>query len=389
MLVHVEDITPGQYRDVRIPHITYDDLLRHDVVAVPVLMWYFRHTQKYDPTLTKLIGMAAGVGKARLSQAYNVCIERRYLVRIEFGISVPTGETGRAGQRYTTMAASRVPITDAVLDELVRSYTPGKFVIIPWGTPTPGQDREMRRVRVVNAEVYSYRGPQKVTRHPDTGETLVEQHAGRSGARAAKAARKPPEWTPSTAARAAEMRAAEQGPEPVTPKVDEPTSGVTCENTDAVQVAPEVDQPDSPGSTSIKKNHQQNPQVEDQGPASRGDASGAPDALRLSGPDDSAATGLGGPDPVDHLPGDHRNARAENVEGELRALEDLAASRRWTPPVPPAPHTRPLRGTGRRRTRREDLDPDQRARFRAAHEAATLRPDGAAIDGQGDGSATG
>lgn len=303
MLVQVDDITPGGHQFVWLPHTTFDELLAVDVLAVPVLMYYARHTVRWDPTLTKLIATAGGAGKERLSRAYNTLISRGYLVRIEFGISIPTGEGGRVGQRFTTVCYSRVKITADKLDELVRQWTPGKFVIIPWGPLVPGQEREKRRVRVVSAEVYSERGAQKITAGPD-GETLLAEHAGRRGARATAVLRTPPEWTPAAAARAAQTPVGE----PVGPEVEEPTSGVTSANSDAVQVGPEVDQPEFGPPTSKEKEQPEEQPEDQQGTA---DVVGAPAALRLAGPETSTATPVGGPDPVDPLPGDQQTACAE------------------------------------------------------------------------------
>lgn len=145
----------------------------------------------------------------------------------------------------------------------------------------------------------------------------------------------------------------------------------------------------------IEDHHQKTNDQENQGPGYAADAFGAPDALRLSGPETSAATGQGGPAPMDQLPGDHLNARAENVVRDLRALDELVGSRKWAPPVPPAPVARRQPRPGpRRRTRRDDLDSATRDRLRAElaqRGAAPLRavdahPDGPRFD---DGQAAG
>jgi hypothetical protein len=112
----------------------------------------------------------------------------------------------------------------------------------------------------------------------------------------------------------------------------------------------------------------ENQEDQGQGPA---DCVGAPDALRLSGPETSTAAGLGGPVLLDPLTGDQQNAGAENVERGLRELEELAASRKWQPPTPPAPPTRPRLTGGSRRTKRADLDPVRREVFRREHLART------------------
>lgn len=137
---------------------------------------------------------------------------------------------------------------------------------------------------------------------------------------------------------------------------------------------------------STKEDQPVEDQEEDQEPAF-----GAPDALRLSGPETSPAAGQGGTDPVGTQHGDQQTARAENVVRDLRGLDELAGSRKWTPPVPPpAPTGRPRLRSGPRRTRRDDLDPATRDQLRAElaqRGTAPLRavgahPDGPRVDGQ-------
>jgi hypothetical protein len=143
---------------------------------------------------------------------------------------------------------------------------------------------------------------------------------------------------------------------------------------------------------STKEDHEEEDQEEDQEQGHDGYAV-EPAALRLAGPDDSAAAEQGGPDTLDPVTGDQQHARAENVARDLRALDELAGSRKWEPPVPPpAPVGRPQLRGGRRRVRRDDLDPDTRAELRAelAQRGTTplravgAHPDGPQLDAERD-----
>lgn len=305
MLVHVSDVTPGSMQFVWTPHSTWDDLLAVNVLAIPCLEWYFRHTSRYDPTLTKLVEAAGGHGKDALAKANTVLYQRRYLVRFEFGISIPAGERGRTNQRFSRICASRVPITDEQLADLVRQHTPGKHTLIPWGETKRGEPVEQRRVRVTSCEVYTDT-VWKITAcvcsdHPDRaacdaddcgtphGEPLLSPHTGRGGKRSKKepAKRTPPKWEPKNAARQASADRSDEAP----PEVGIPTSGPTSGNDASPHVPPEVDLPKFGGPTSKEKKEPEE-QEEDQ---ARGAASGAdPAALRLAGPENSAAPSVGG-----------------------------------------------------------------------------------------------
>jgi hypothetical protein len=306
MLVHVSDVTPGSMQFVWTPHSTWDDLLAVNVLAIPCLEWYFRHTSRYDPTLTKLVEAAGGHGKDALAKANSVLYQRRYLVRFEFGISIPAGERGRTNQRFSRICASRVPITDEQLADLIRQHTPGKYTLIPWGESKRGEPVEQRRVRVTSCEVYADT-TLKITAcvcpdHLDReaceaggcetphGEPLLSPHAGRGGKRdKAKSVKpKPPKWQPKSAVR----QASEEQPDEASPEVGIPTSGATSENVASPHVPPEVELPNfgQPTSKEKKEPEEQNPEQ------ARGAASGAdPAALRLAGPETSAAAPVGGP----------------------------------------------------------------------------------------------
>lgn len=329
MLLHVDDVTPGSQRFVWIPHTTFDLLIRQNALSVTVLQWYFRHTEKYDPTLTKLLAVAEGQGKTHVTRANDVLYENRFLIRFEFGISIPTGEKGRPGQRYSRICASRVRISDEQLADLVRQHTPGKYVVIPWGAePQPGEPAEQRRVRIISCEVYVDGIARKITAcvcpdHSDRtecdaaecpnphGEPLLADHQGRKGKRAERTARTPPKWPPKPPT----SGPVDNSDSEVAPEVEKLTSGATCENRASPHVPPEVDQPKFGQSDSIKKINQQT-QENDQ---ARGAASGAdPAALRLAGPEESAAASVGGPPPP-ACDGDHQTARARDANaGGLR-----------------------------------------------------------------------
>jgi len=267
MLVHVSDVTPGSMQFVWMPHRTWDDLLAVNVLAIPCLEYYFRHKENRDPNLTKLVKDAAGHGKDALAKANTVLYQRRYLVRFEFGISIPPGERGRTNQRFSRICASRVPIADEQLAELIRQHTPGKYTVIPWGESKRGEPVEQRRVRITSCEVYADT-VQKITAcacpdHPDRaacdqaecetphGEPLLSPHAGRGGKRTPTGApkRTPPKWQPQSAVRQASDRPANEVP----PEVGIPTSGPTSENTASPHVAPEVDHPKFGEPTSQEK----------------------------------------------------------------------------------------------------------------------------------------
>lgn len=268
MLVHVSDVTPGSMQFVWTPHRTWDDLLSVNILAIPCLEYYFRHRESWDPNLTKLVKDAGGHGKDALAKANNVLYQRRYLVRFEFGISIPTGERGRTNQRFSRICASRVPIGNEQLAELIRQHTPGKYTVIPWGESKRGEPVEQRRVRITSCEVYADT-VQKITAcvcpdHPDRpaceqaecetphGEPMVSPHAGRGGKRKSNPdapRRTPPKWEPKHAVRQASTDPAGEA----SPESGIPTSGVTSANDASSHVPPEVDLPKFGEPTSQEK----------------------------------------------------------------------------------------------------------------------------------------
>ncbi len=341
MLIHVDDVTPSSQRFVWLPHTTFDLLLRQNALSITVLEYYFRHAERYDPTLTKLLGEAGGQGKTQLSNANDVLYSNRFLARFEFGISIPTGEKGRPGQRYSRICASRVQMSDEKLAELIRQHTPGKYVVIPWGPPPQrGEPAEQRRVRIISCEVYTDGRSWKITACvcPDHanraecelvecptphGDPLLADHKGRRGKRTGKEVPRPqPQRRPKAAPEAPSEHAK--------PEVENLTSGATSENSASAQVPPEVDQPNSGRSTSIKKDQPEDQEVDQ----ARGAASGAePAAASGAGPETSAAASVGGP-PEPEFVGNHLTARGRDSSspglqwhgaGALSRRTDVAA----------------------------------------------------------------
>lgn len=244
---HIDDVTPHEYRHAAIPNATVDDLTRRNMLALAVLTNFIRHSESYGLTLTKLVGMAGGQGKSAISTAYNALIEAGYMGRVEFTYEKPAGDPGRSGRRATHAYVSRVPLTEERFTEIVRSFRPGRFVLTPIATGAHDEHGnevyELRRVRILAAEVYCHLGPHRIDR-----DGLLTAHDRRRGGKAVEARER--------AARTAERRAAEPGRSSGSPEVGNPTSGVTRENDANPQVAPEVSPPESGQPTSIKKTNE-------------------------------------------------------------------------------------------------------------------------------------
>lgn len=339
----VEDITPHQLRHAAIPNETIDFWERRDLLALGELVSFVRHSSGYGMTLTKLVNRCEGQGKTVLSRSYNALIEHRFLVRVEFTYARPAGSTGRSGQRYTKHAVSRVPIPEERFAELVASHAPGKYVLIPYGEPDASGNREMRRVKILAAEVYCHLGAGRIV-----SETRIVPHEKRRGGKAKAPVRRP------------QPRPRKTGPEPasevegsassaqVSPEVEESTSGDTAK----AQVAPEVDTPEFGASTSIKKTGVRTTDSEDQRAralASLGCAPGEPvngSARTESDRSTEEVVPTNSPRVSDHL-----NARAESTSGgqEGRTLtrdeaQELIRQTLATPKAAKCPPQSPVGG---------------------------------------------
>ena len=251
---HIDDVTPHEYRHAAIPNATVDDLTRRNMLALAVLTNFIRHSESYGLTLTKLVGMSGGQGKATISAAYNTLIEAGYMGRVEFTYEKPAGDPGRSGRRATHAYVSRVPLSEERFTEIVRSFRPGRFVLTPIATGAYDEHGnevyELRRVRVLAAEVYCHLGPHRIDR-----DGLLTKHDKRRGGKGLEARER--------SARTAERRAQEPGRSSGSPEVGNPTSGVTRENDGNPQVAPEVSPPDSGQPTSIKKKNEKTKEDQD------------------------------------------------------------------------------------------------------------------------------
>lgn len=248
---HLEDVTPHQYRHAAVPNATVDDLTSRNLLAVAVLTNFIRHADKYGMTLTKLIDQAGVQGEAAISRAYNTCVAAGYMGRVEFTYEKPAGDTGRNGRRATYSYVSRVPLTDDQFADVVRRYTPGKFVMTPIGTGAKDENGrevyELRRVRVLAAEIYCHLGAQRIDR-----DGLLTEHTNRRGGKS-RAARE----------RAARQAAKDAGEQPTTPEPGKPGSGESSENDLKPQVPPEPGSPDSGGPGSIKKTNENTKEDQD------------------------------------------------------------------------------------------------------------------------------
>lgn len=315
----IEDITPHQLRHAAIPNETIDYWERRDLLALGELVSFVRHSSGYGMTLTKLVNRCAGQGKTVLSKAYNALIEHRFLVRVEFTYARPAGSTDRSGQRYTKHSVSRVPISEERFAELVKAHAPGKYVLIPYGEPDESGAREMRRVKVLAAEVYCHLGAGRIV-----SETQLVPHEKRRGGKpktSAKRAQPRPRKTAPDPAVEAEKTSTDPAPEPkgttsstlVAPEVEKPNSGATSQNTAKPQVAPEGDLPEFGASTSIKKTGVRTTDLEHEEAralASLGCAPGEPASGSTRTEAEGAAEDVV---PTDSPHGsNHLNARAEN-----------------------------------------------------------------------------
>lgn len=265
-----EDVTPHELRHAAIPNDTIDFWEYRDLLALGVLTSFVRHSSAYGITLTKLINRCAEQGKTVLSRSYNALIEHRFLVRIEFTYARPQGSGDRSGQRYTKHAVSRVPISQTTFEGIVADHMPGKKVLIPYGEPDPDTgEREIRRVRVLAAEIYCHLGTMRILRGDGGAAVLSPHEKSRSRAGRTPAKRAQPERPTST--NTAEGL--------VAPEVEKPTSGATSGNEEDPQVPPEVDAPEFGGSTSIKKKDPRQTDLED-GPGGRRAAPRTPAQLK-------------------------------------------------------------------------------------------------------------
>lgn len=317
---HVEDVTPHELRHAAIPNDTVDDLTSKNLLSLAVLTNFVRHAAEYGQTLTKLVKQAGTQGEATISKAYNLLINEGYLGRVEFGYERPAGDTGRSGRRATYQFVSRVPIPQERLEEIIRAYTPGRYVLVPIGTgqlDERGQEiHELRRVKVLSAEIYCHLGAMRIDR-----EGLLSEHTNRRGGRAkARSGKRQPADTPDAESRTDEN--ASSTPETAQPpEPGNPGSGASSDNTPFSQVPPEPGFPDSGNPGSIKKTTPED--QEDQGlPPSA--------ALRLAPGQTPAPPGFT-PEPADgealevvttNSPevGEHLNARGEHGGGGDRAL---------------------------------------------------------------------
>ena len=256
---HVTDVTPHELQHAAVPNDTVDALTGKNLLSLAVLTNFIRHSESYGQTLTKLVKQAGTQGERTISAAYNVLINDGYLCRVEFGYERPAGDTGRSGRRATRQFVSRVPMTAETFEKVVQQYRPGRYVLTPISTgATDDNGREvyeMRRVKVLSAEVYCHRGALRIDR-----EGLLSEHAKRRGGSAKKPRAGRAESTPADPA---------DSPEPA-------NAGSGESSTDEVfsQVAPEPAFPDSGNAGSINKKNQEH--EEDEGAAALADARLAP-----------------------------------------------------------------------------------------------------------------
>lgn len=251
---HIDDVTPHEYRHAAIPNATIDDLTGRNLLALAVLTNFIRHAESYGMTLTKLVRQAGAQGEAAISRAYNACVEAGYMGRVEFTYEKPAGDPGRSGRRATHSFVSRVPLTDDQFAAVVRSYRPGVFVMTPIGTGAYDENGkevyELRRVRVLAAEVYCHLGAQRIDR-----DGLLTEHTNRRGGKS-RAARE-------RAAQQAVMDTGEQPEVTDSPEPGNPGSGVTRENDLNPQVPPEPGSPDSGKPGSINKTNEKTKEDQD------------------------------------------------------------------------------------------------------------------------------
>jgi hypothetical protein len=309
MAVFLEDVSPHEMLHTALPHTTSDDLTKHNLLAVAVLERFLRHAEGYGMTLTKLIAEAGkdGPRESQISRAYNCCIERGYLGRIEYSHSRPSGESGNGGQRATYAFVSRVPLSEERLSEVVRRYTPGRYVLVAVDSGTTDERGrpvyEQRRVRVLAAEIYCAKGAFRIGADGELSEHTKRRGRPSTAPRAARPREAKPLVTPEPENPGSGVTSTNAEDHQVTPEPENPGSGVTSTNAEDHQVAPE---PENPGS--IKKTNEKTNVEEDQaggpGPAGppappgrienvRSAAEGRTDQLRLVGdPDTRAGNGL-------------------------------------------------------------------------------------------------
>ena len=293
---HVEDLTPSELRFSWLPNATVDRLVPRNLLSIAVLTCFVRHTESYGMTLTKLVKAAAGRGRgiseADISRAYNVLIEERFLVRVEFTYQLPEGGRPR---RYTWHGISRVGLTEEQFKDIVRRHTPGKKVLVDL------EGGEVRRVKVLAAEIYCHLGPMKIDREG----LLVPNERARGGRR--KQATTRPQPQPHRRQSVAPDVPAEEATPQANVEPGNTSSTLTCENDLFPQVDVELVHVESTSSSSNKKIGKED-QTEHRGHAAA--ASGRrkllPDALpsKTAGRSDTRVTEPG------KLVGDHSPARA-------------------------------------------------------------------------------
>ncbi|MEU5853532.1 hypothetical protein [Saccharopolyspora shandongensis] len=315
---HVEDVTPHELRHAAIPNDTIDSLTSKNLLALSVLTNFVRHSAGYGQTLTKLVAQAGGQGKTLISAAYNLLIDEGYLGRVEFGYERPAGDTGRSGRRATVQYVSRVPVSQEAFEEIVRKYTPGRYVMVQIGTgefDERGREvHELRRVKVLSAEIYCHRGALRIDRDgmlSDHDKARNKRTSSKKTVRREQPQRHP---KPGPSAERPPEREGHQGEQaPESPEVEKSTSGATCNDAEFAQVAPEVDSPESGTSTSINKTTPED--QEDEGAVALAGARLTPE--QTPAPPGFTPELAGGETPevgtTDvFYAGDHRNARADD-----------------------------------------------------------------------------
>lgn len=171
---HVEDVTPHELRHAAIPNKTVDALTSRNLLALAVLTNFVRHAPQFGMTLSRLIAAAGTQGATVIRAAYNALIEDGYLVRVEY--------TRAGGRRASKSFVSRVPMSEDRLADIVRQFTPGKWVLVPYDSG------EVRREQVLAAEVYCAQGGLRI----DRDGLLSEHEKSRRAAPRVKVAREQP-----------------------------------------------------------------------------------------------------------------------------------------------------------------------------------------------------
>ncbi|SFE69532.1 hypothetical protein SAMN04487819_1283 [Actinopolyspora alba] len=254
----VEDVSPHELRHAAVPNTTVDELTSINLLSLAVLTNFLRHAAEYGQTLTKLVRDAGSQGprKSQISTAYNTLIERGYVGRVEFSYQRPAGSSTRSGQRATYQWTSRVPISHERIEEIIHRHTPGRYTLTPIDTgaldPTTGRPvYELRRVKVLSAEIYYYDGPRRI--HADG--LLSERIPGRGGKpkqKAQKAQKAQPSSDPSRKGNTGQDAEDSEESEEPSPESQNSTSGASTDDEGSSHLTPEVDSPEAGESTSIK-----------------------------------------------------------------------------------------------------------------------------------------